>query len=145
MTTHSSATALRRRAQSVLNDRSIDPQWRAIIRYALEINDPWLADLVRRADAGEPIIDTIDFLLEPETNKEKIEALAEIICRADEESAAALFVLMWTLENSTSPKVLANLAKHLAFIRCAESNLYGIVDAQIAVFEGELLADFVVS
>ena len=28
--------ALRRRAQSVMNDRSIDPQWRNIIRYALE-------------------------------------------------------------------------------------------------------------
>ena len=145
MTTHSSATALRRRAQLVLNDSSIHPQWRAIIRYALEIDDPWLADLVRRADAGEPIIDTIDFSLEPETNKEKIEALAEIICRADEESAAALFVLMWTLENSTSPQALANAAKHLAFTRCAESNVYGMVDAQIAVFEGELLADFVVS
>jgi len=145
MTTHSSATALRRRAQLVLNDSSIDPQWRAIIRYALEIDDPWLADLVRRADAGEPIIDTIDFSLEPETNKEKIEALAEIICRADEESAAALFVLMWTLENSTSPQALANVAKHLALTRCAESNVYGMVDAQIAVFEGELLADAVVS
>ncbi len=145
MTTHSSATALRRRAQLVLNDSSIDPQWRAIIRYALEIDDPWLADLVRRADAGEPIIDTVDFSLEPETNKEKIEALAEIICRADEESAAALFVLMWTLENSTSPQALANAAKHLAFTRCAESNVYGMVDAQIAVFEGELLADAVVS
>jgi hypothetical protein len=61
MATHSSATphvtettqittndALRRRAQSVLNDRLIDPQWRAIIRYALGTNDPWLADLVRR-------------------------------------------------------------------------------------------------
>jgi hypothetical protein len=137
MTTHSSATALRRRAQLVLNDSSIHPQWRAIIRYALEIDDPWLADLVRRADAGEPIIDTID--------KEKIEALAEIICRADEQSAAALFVLMSTLENSTSPQALANAAKHLAFTRCAESNVYGMVNAQIAVFEGELLADFVVS
>lgn len=59
--------ALRRRAQSVINGRSIDPQWRTIIRYALEINDPWLADLVRRAEAGEKIIDTVDFSLEPET------------------------------------------------------------------------------
>jgi hypothetical protein len=58
MTTHRSATALkqtphatkttmitisddlRRRAESVINDRSTDPQWRAIIRYALETNDP---------------------------------------------------------------------------------------------------------
>ena len=161
MTTHTSATAqetphvtettiitdaLRRRAQSVINDRSIDPQWRTIIRYALEINDPWLADLVRRADAGERIIDTIDFSLEPETNneddatEEKIEALAEIICRAGDESAAALLVLMGTLENSTHPKLLANAAKHFAFTRCGESNMYGMVDAQIAVVEGELLA-----
>ena len=62
-----------------------------IIRYALEINDPWLADLVRRADAGERIIDTIDFSLEPENDnendstEEKIEALAEILCRAGDE------------------------------------------------------------
>jgi len=32
--------ALKQRAQSVINDRSIDPQSRAIIRYALETNDP---------------------------------------------------------------------------------------------------------
>ncbi len=70
--------ALRRRAQSLINDRFVDPEWRKIIRYALEINDPWLADLVRRADSGERIFDTIDFSLEPETkvddsNVEKIE------------------------------------------------------------------------
>ena len=28
--------ALRRRARSVINDRRTDPQWRAIVRYALE-------------------------------------------------------------------------------------------------------------
>jgi hypothetical protein len=50
--------ALRRRAQSVINDSLIDPQWRNIVRYALEINDPWLADLVRRADAGESFVDS---------------------------------------------------------------------------------------
>ena len=72
MTTHVSATALeqtphdlRHRAESVINNSSIDPQWRPIIRYALEINDPWLADIVRRAEAGERIIDSIDFSLEP--------------------------------------------------------------------------------
>jgi hypothetical protein len=155
MTLHSSATALeqtphvsdalRRRAQSVINDRSIDPQWRAIIRYALETNDPWLADLVRRADAGETIIDTIDFSETPEINEhysseEKIETLAEIICAAGDEPAAALFVLMGTLEHSTQPKLLANAAKHFAFTSCSESNLYGIVDAQISIVEGELLA-----
>ena len=129
--------ALKRRAQAVINDSSIDPQWRNIVRYALEINDPWLADLVRRADAGEKIIDSVDLSLAPETNdeedSEKIEALAEIICRAGDEPAAALFVLMGTLENSTHPKLLANVAKHFAFTRCGESNLFGLVDAQIAV------------
>ena len=162
MTTHTSATVretphetettqitisdtLRRHAQSVINDKSIDPQWRAIIRYALETNDPWLADLVRRADAGETIIDTIDFSQTPDTDEddsieEKISALAEIICSAGDESAAALFVLMGTLEHSTQPKLLANTAKHFAFTCCGESNLYGMVDAQLALVEGELLA-----
>jgi hypothetical protein len=73
--------ALRRRAQSVINDGRTDPQWRSIVRYALEINDPWLADIVRRAGAGERIIDTVDFSLEPQfdednSQREKIEALA---------------------------------------------------------------------
>jgi hypothetical protein len=137
--------ALRRRAQAVLNDRSIDPQWRSIIRYALEINDPLLPDLVRRADAGETIIDTTSFseTLESnddDSNAEKIEALAEIICQSGDESAAALFVLMGTIENAMHPKLLANAAKHFAFTRCGESNLYGIVDAQLSLVEGELLA-----
>src|SRR5688572_20745256 len=105
--------ALRRRAQSVINDRRTDPQWRSIVRYALEINDPWLADIVRRAGAGEKIIDSTDFTLEPQLNEDdshevKAEALADIICRAGNEPAAALFVLMGTLENSSDPKLLAN-------------------------------------
>jgi len=84
MSTHVSATALeetphetettqitisdelRCRALSVMNDRSIDPRWRNIIRYALEIKDPWLGDIVRRAEAGEEIIDSLDFTLEPQ-------------------------------------------------------------------------------
>src|SRR5215216_5236746 len=78
--------ALRRRAQSVINDRTTDPQWRPIIRYALEINDPWLADIVRRADAREKIIETVDFSLEPQlneddSNEQKVEVLADIICQ----------------------------------------------------------------
>jgi hypothetical protein len=48
---------------------------------------------------------------------------------------------MGTLENSAHPKLLANAAKHFAFTRCAELNLYGIVDAQLPLVEGELLAD----
>jgi hypothetical protein len=164
MTTHSSATAqeetphatetiqitisdaLRRRAQSVINDNSIDPQWRTIIRYALELDDPWLPDLVQRAEAGENIVDTFESLGTLETNEDdstegKIQALAEIICRAGGEPAAALFVLMGTLQNSTYPEALANAAKHFAFTRCGEFNVFGIVDAQIAVVEGELLAN----
>ena len=77
---------------------------------------------------------------EDDSNEEKVEALAEIICRAGDEAAAALFVLMGTLENSSDPKLLANTAKHFAFTRCGESNLYGMVDAQLAVIESELLA-----
>ena len=128
--------------------KTIDPQSRAIIRYALEINDPWLARLVRRADAGEAIVDTLDFEEMSETNnddlsEEKIEALTELICRAGDEpetKTAALLVLMATLENSSHPKALANTAKHLAFTRCGELNLFGMVEAQIAVAEAELLA-----
>ena len=145
--TNTIMNALTRRAQAVLNDTSIDPKSRAIIRYAMEINDPWLARLVRRADAGEAIVDNLDFEETPEThnddsNEEKIEALTEMICRAGDEpetKAAALLVLMATVENSTHPKALANTAKHLAFTRCGELNLHGMVDAQIAVAEGELL------
>ena len=138
--------ALRRRAEAVINGSSIDPQWRNIVRYALEINDPLLPDLVQRADAGEKIIDTTVFSETSETNdddsnEEKIEALAEIICRAGDETVAALFVLMGTLENSGHPKLFANTAKHFAFTRCAELNLYRMVDAQLPLVEGELLAD----
>ena len=146
--TNTILNALTRRAQAVLNDTSIDPKSRAIIRYAMEINDPWLARLVRRADAGETIVDNLDLEETSETknddsNEEKIEALTEMICRAGDEpetKAAALLVLMATVENSTHPKALANTAKHFAFTRCGELNLHGMVDAQIAVAEGELLA-----
>jgi len=142
--TNTIINALKQRAQAVLNDRSIDLQSRAIIRYALETNDPWLAELVRRADAGESVIDSAGFLKTCSTNEEKIAALAEMICRAGDEAgtkAAALLVLMSTLENASHPKALANLAKHLAFSRCGELNLNGMVEAQIAVFESELLAN----
>ena len=143
--------ALKRRAQAVLNDTSIDPQSRAIIRYAMEINDPWLAELVRRADAGETLFDTVDFSQEPDpgehrSSDEKVEALVEMICRSGDEpetKSAGLFVLMATIENSTHPKALANTAKHLAFTRCGELNLYGMVEAQVATVERELFAGVV--
>ena len=134
--------SIKERAQAVINDRSIDPQSRAIIRYALETNDPWLAELVCRADAGEPVTDSAGFLKMYSTDEEKITALAELICRAGDEAetkSAALLVLMSTLENASHPKALANLAKHFAFTRCGEFNLNGMVEAQIAVLESELL------
>ena len=142
--TNTIVNALKQRAQAVLNDTSIDVQSRAIIRYALETNDPWLARLVSRVGAGESIVDTFDFSQSPEINEDdsnqKIEALAEIICGAGDESAAALLVLMGTLQNSTDPKVLANTAKHLAFTRCGELNFNGMVDVHIAKLKSELLA-----
>jgi hypothetical protein len=75
-------------------------------------------------------------------SKEKIAALAEIICRAGDEPAtksAALAVLMSAVENATEPKALANMAKHIAFTRCGELNFCDVIDAQIAVFESALL------
>jgi hypothetical protein len=142
--TNTIVNALKQRAQAVLNDRSIDPQSRAIIRYALETNDPWLAELVRRADAGETVVDSEGFLKISNSDEEKVAALTDIVCRAGDEAgtkSAALLVLMSTLENASHPKALANLAKHFAFTRCGELNLTGMVEAQIAVFESELFAD----
>ena len=77
---------LKRKAQAVVNGTSIDPQSRAIIRYAMEINDPWLAELVRRADAGENLFETIDFSQTPDTleqdlSDKRVRALADMICR----------------------------------------------------------------
>lgn len=112
-------------------------QTRTIIRYGLEINDPWLPELVRCVDAGESIIDN----LYVHSSEEKIEALTDLICRAGDEPSAALLVLLSTLENSTHPKALANSAKHFAFTRCGESNIYAMVDSQIALLEEKLFAD----
>ena len=141
------SNALRRRAQTVINDKWIDAESRAMVRYALEINDPWLPELVRRVDAGETIAD-IDFSRTPENEEEldgeKIESLTRLICRAGDEpgtKSTALFVLMATLENAIHPKALANNVKHLAFNHCSELNLYGMVDAQIPALEAELLAE----
>jgi hypothetical protein len=136
---------LRRRARSVINDTSIDPQWRNIVRYAFEINDPLLPDLVRRAGAGARIIDTTDFSQTSEINedhseREKIEALIDMICGlGGAKAAGAVFVMMATVENSKEPEALAYTAKHFAFTRCGELNLCGMVDAQVAVVERELL------
>jgi len=71
--------------------------------------------------------------------EEQIEALTDLICSGGEEPSAALLVLLATLEHSTHPKALANTAKHLAFIRCGELNVDGMVDSQIARFEEKLM------
>ena len=146
--------ALKRRAQSIINNKSIDVGTRAVIRYGLETSDPLLGDLVHRADAGETIIDNIDpsrtSTPDDDSNEEnikveeKIEALAVMICRPGndpERKSAALLVLMSTLQNATNSRALAKTAKQIAFARCAELNPYGMVDAQIAVLEDELMAD----
>ena len=139
--------AVRRRAHALINDRTIDASERVWIRYALKTNDAsGLAELVRRADAGEPIVDDSHLLEAHEelSTEEKLERLAEMICQAGDQSetrSAALLVLMSTLENSTEPKVLANHVKHLAFTRCGELNCYGMVDVQIAAMESGLLAN----
>lgn len=163
MTTHSSAIAheetphetettiitvsdaTKRCAESVINDKTIDPQWRTIIRSALELNDPFVAELVSRAEAGENIVDTFESLRpslrnEDDSTLRKVEALAEIVCRTGDEPTAALFMLLETLESSMKPKVLARRAKHIAFSRCGELHVYEMVDAQIAELEGELIA-----
>jgi hypothetical protein len=136
--------AVRRRAQSVIKDKTIDPQWRTIIRAALELSDPCVAEFVSRAKAGENIVDTFESLRAPVPHEAnftlgKVEAVAEIICRAGDEPAAALFTLMETLESSTDPKVGANRAKHVAFSHCRELHAYEMIDAQIAEVERQFL------
>ena len=138
--------AVRRRAQSLIRDTTIDAGDRSFIRYALATNDgAGLSELVRRVDAGEPLIDESCLLEVNEelSTEQKVERLAEMIYQAGTEletRSAALLVLMSTLENSNEPKLLANHLKHLAFTRCGELNCYGMVDSQIAAIENELLA-----
>lgn len=82
MATHSIATvreekphlsaAIKERAQSIKNDKSIGWTSRAIISYGLETDDPWLPELVRRVDAGENIDDNTFATL---ASEERIETL----------------------------------------------------------------------
>jgi len=70
MTRHGSATlrpeasqtiaSLKRRARLLITNGSIPSQPRSLIRYALEIKDPQLAQLVRRVEAGEMTIDHLE-------------------------------------------------------------------------------------
>ena len=133
-TTHVS-DSLKPRAQAIIDDTSIDAETRAIIRYGLEIDDPWLEDLVRSVDAGESIVDNLNV----RSTEEKIQALIDLICRAGDESSAALLVLLSTLEDSSHPQALATSARHLVFTRCAELNVYGMVEAQITALEDRLI------
>jgi hypothetical protein len=70
MARHSSATpreekshiidaSLKRRARLLITNGSIPGQTRSVIRYAMEIKDPYLGQLVRRVEAGEVTIDHV--------------------------------------------------------------------------------------
>jgi len=135
---------VRRRAWSLLRDKSLDEGSRSLIGYALEIDDPRLPELVLRAEMGESVINNLSAADTPENDstEQKVDVLAETICQAHDPGirAAALLVLMSVLANAEDAKSLANDAKHYAFTRCGELNVYGMVDAQIAEFERELLA-----
>src|ERR1043165_1028662 len=75
---------VRRRAWSLLRDKSIDEGLRSLIGYALEIDDPALPELVRRAEAGESVTDNIAATNTPEddSTEQRVDTLAEMICRA---------------------------------------------------------------
>jgi len=70
MARHSSATSraeeshiidasLKRRARLLITDTSIPGQTRSLIRYALEIKDPYLGQMVHRVEAGEKTLDHV--------------------------------------------------------------------------------------
>jgi hypothetical protein len=63
-----------------------------------------------------------------------------MICQGDDASirSAALLVLLAAVETADDSKSLAKTAKHCAFTRCSELNVFGMVDVQIAMLEGEL-------
>lgn len=86
--TNTIVNALKERAQALLNDTSIDPQSRAIIRYATEINDPWLAELVRQADS-DGTIDLSDIPLTNEADKTAWYRTQECANRSDSLHTAA--------------------------------------------------------
>lgn len=51
--------SLKQRARLLITNSSIPKQTRSLIRYALEIKDPYLAQVVRRVEAGETTIDHV--------------------------------------------------------------------------------------
>jgi hypothetical protein len=52
--------SLKRRARLLVTKGSIPTQTRSLIRYALELKDPYLGQLVRRVEAGELTIDHVE-------------------------------------------------------------------------------------
>ena len=58
-TSHVIDASLKRRARLLTTNSSIPQRTRNLIRYALEIKDPYLAQLVRRVEAGETTIEHI--------------------------------------------------------------------------------------
>jgi len=50
---------LKRRARKLATDSRVDPRTRSLIRYGLEIKDPYLEQVVNRVEAGEMRIDHI--------------------------------------------------------------------------------------
>jgi hypothetical protein len=52
--------SLKRRARLLITNSSIPGQTRSLIRYALEINDPHLAQVVRRVEGGEMTIEYLN-------------------------------------------------------------------------------------
>ena len=52
--------SLKRRARLLATNSSIPRQTRSLIRYALEIKDPDLGQLVRRVESGETTIDHLE-------------------------------------------------------------------------------------
>lgn len=48
---------VKERARKIIRNKAIDANIRAAVRYGCEINDPWTPELVRRVEAGEPILE----------------------------------------------------------------------------------------
>ena len=56
---HTIDTNLKRRARLLTTNSSIPRQTRSLIRYAIQIKDPHLAQVVRRVEGGELTIECL--------------------------------------------------------------------------------------
>jgi len=56
---HTIDASLKRRARLLITNSSIPAKTRSLIRYALEIKDPDLVQVVQRVETGETTIDHI--------------------------------------------------------------------------------------